>query len=282
MAGVDRRAILGGIALVMTIMGCAQEKMSAKAAPVADSPASPDPMIVGELAPGGRLKVAINLGNVVLAQKGGPRGATGPSVDIADELGRRLGVPVDLLIYPAAGDVVSKLATDKWDIGFMAIDPKRAEQIAFTAPYVYIDGTYMVRDAAPYHSVRDLDVAGRTIAVGKGAAYDLYLSRALKNATLVRADTSIEAVRMFENDARIDTVAGVREALVQEAQKSSGYRVLPDAFNRIEQAVAVPRGRDAGTAWVAHVVEQLKASGFIRKALDDAGQSAQVADPAAK
>ncbi len=254
--------------------------MSTASAPAHPRPA---PAIVRQLAPSGRLRVAINLGNVVLAQPGGARGAVGPSVDIADELGRRLGVPVDLVIYRAAGDVVDKLAQDRWDVGFMAVDPARAAEIAFTAPYVYIEGTYLVRADAPYRAVADLDQPGRRIAVGQGAAYDLYLTRALKHAALVRAATSGDAIALFQKDPAIDTVAGVRQALEQESARTAGYRVLPDAFNRIEQAVALPRGRDAGLAWVARLIEELKARGFIRKALDDAGQqAARVADPAAR
>jgi len=244
-------------------------------------PSTPSPEVMRDLAPAGRLRVAINLGNVVLAQPGGPRGATGPSVDIADELGRRLGVPVDFVIYNTAGDVVDRVAQDNWAIGFLAVDPKRSEQIAFTPPYVYIEGTYMVRAGSPYHAVAALDEAGRRIAVGKGAAYDLYLSRALRHATLVRLPTSADAIVAFEQDSSLDSVAGVREALVTEAARVPGYRVLPDAFNRIEQAITVPRGRAAGLAWAAAVIEELKARGFVRAALDRAGQKgARVADPA--
>jgi polar amino acid transport system substrate-binding protein len=284
---VSPRCLAATLALSIAVTGCTRsQKTPDETVPNAQdvsatAVSSPAPAIVKELAPSGRLKVAINLGNVVLAQPGGARGATGPSVDIAGELGRRLGVPVDLTIYHAAGDVVKRLSQDHWDIGFMAIDPKRAAEIAFTAPYVYIDGTYMVRTNSPYKSVADLDKPGKKIAVGKGAAYDLFLSRALKQATLVRADTSADAIVQFEHDPAIDTVAGVRQALEQAKKETSGYRVLPDAFDRIEQAVAVPRGRDQGTAWVAQVVEELKTNGFIRRSLDKAGQqAAQVAVPA--
>ncbi|MBC2666122.1 ABC transporter substrate-binding protein [Novosphingobium flavum] len=243
----------------------------------------PSREIVSQLAPSGKLRAAINFGNVVLAREGGPRGATGPSVDIAGEVARRLGVPLEFVIYRAAGDVVSRLEQDKWDIGFMAVDPQRADQITFTAPYVYIEGTYLVRADAPFRSVADLDRSGIRIAVGKGAAYDLYLSRALKNAALVRASTSNEAIALFERDPAIDTVAGVRQALEEQTGRTQGYRVLPDAFTRIEQAVAIPRGREAALAWVAQVIEELKTDGFVRKALDNAGQqAARVADPAVR
>ncbi|MEE4450795.1 transporter substrate-binding domain-containing protein [Novosphingobium resinovorum] len=278
-----RTGRIGAAALLIATSGCAAHAGASPAE--AAVPAAPSPLadsdVRAQLAPSGRLRVAINTGNVVLAQPGGPRGATGPSVDIADELGRRLGVPVDLVVYAAAGDVVARLDRDKWDIGFMAIDPKRAEQIAFTGPYVFIDGTYMVREGSPARSVADLDREGSRIAVGQGAAYDLYLSRALKHAALVREASSPAAISAFENDPGIDAVAGVRQALEQERARKTGYRVLPDAFNRIEQAVAVPRGRDKGLAYVSALIEQLKADGFVRAALDRAGQrDAPVAPPA--
>ncbi len=237
--------------------------------------------MVREIAPGGRLRVAINIGNVVLAQKAGDRGAKGPSVEIADELGRRVGVPVDLLVYQSAGAVVSSLVADRWDIAFMAVDPARAEQIDFTAPYVFIDGTYLVRGDAPFRSVADLDKPGVRIAVGKGAAYDLYLSRALKYATLVRSATSNDAIEQFVRE-QLDAAAGVRQALVEARQRLPGHRVLGDSFNRIEQAVALPKGRPGALAYVSALIEELKASGFIRAALDRAGQFAAVVAPPAR
>ena len=240
-----------------------------------------DPGLVAQLAPSGRLKVAINVGNVVLAQKGGSQGATGPSVDIANELGRRLGVPVDLIVYDTAGLVVSSLDTDHWDLAFMAIDPARADQIAFTAPYVFIEGTYMVKADAPYHNVGDLDRPGVRIAVGKGAAYDLYLSRTLKQATIVRSATSVLAIDQFKHDG-LEAVAGVRQALEQAAASAAGYRVLPDSFNRIDQAVAIPKGREDALRYVAAFIEQLKASGFVRAALDRAGQTGVPVAPSAQ
>lgn len=235
--------------------------------------------LVAEMAPTGRLRVAINLGNVVLARKGGLQGAAGPSVDIANALGKRLGVPVDLVIYETAGQVVARLYEDRWDIAFLAIDPARAGPIAFTPPYVFIDGTYLVRNKAPYQRAADLDRSGVRIAVGLGAAYDLYLTRALKNATLIRAPTSNAAIERFIHED-LEAVAGVRQALVEAQRALPDYRVLVDNFSRIEQAIAIPVGRDAALPFLSSFLENLKASGFIRSALDRAGQAgAQVAPP---
>lgn len=237
-----------------------------------------EPGLVAEIAPSGRLRAAINLGNVVLAQRGGPRGVRGPSVDIAEELARELRVPLDLVVYEAAGEVVSAVQRGEWDVAFLAVDPARAEVISFTRPYVFIDGTYLVRESSPYREPADLDRPGVRIAVGQGAAYDLFLTRTLEHATLVRAPTSAAAIELFLSDG-LDAAAGVRESLVQAEANLSGYRVLAGSFNRIEQAVAVPAGRERSYAFVGSVIDKLKNSGSIREALDRAGQSGAVVAP---
>lgn len=225
-----------------------------------------------ELAPSGRLRAAINLGNAVLAQAGGPQGAKGPSVDIANELGRRLNCPVDLIIYDSAGQVVAGLAGDRWDVAFLAIDPVRADQIAFTMPYVFIEGTYMVKADAPFQTTADLDHKGVRIAVGKGAAYDLHLSRTLRHATLVRSPTSAAAITHFLRDG-LEAVGGIRQALLAAEHITPNCRVLVDCFNRIDQAIALPKGRLKADKYLSAVIEELKAKGFVRDALDRAGQS---------
>jgi polar amino acid transport system substrate-binding protein len=145
---------------------------------------------IRELAPTGTLRAAINVGNPVLAQRD-PRGGelSGVSVELARALGSELGVPVQLVTFDAAGKVVAALGSDAWDVAFLARDPTSAAEILFTPPYVLIEGTYLVRDEASFRSVEELDRPGIRIAVGKGAAYDLYLTRALKHAELVRSDT---------------------------------------------------------------------------------------------
>src|SRR6266851_7844279 len=139
------------------------------------------PAIVKELAPTGKLRAAINFGNPVLAQKDPATGdARGVSVDLARELGRRLGLPVDLIAYDAAGKVVDAVKTGAWDVAFLAVDPDRAAEIAFTAPYVVIEGTYAVPADSPLRAIEDVDRNGVRIAVGAKSAYDLYLTRTLK------------------------------------------------------------------------------------------------------
>lgn len=240
----------------------------------------PTAALRAEAAPSGRLRAAINVGNVVLAKRGGPQGASGVSVDIANEIGRRLRLPVDLLIYDTAGAVVERREADRWDVAFMGIDPARGAEIVFTAPYVEIEGTYLVRQGSPYLRAADLDRPGVRIAVGRGTAYDLFLTRTIRQATLVRFDTSLEAIAHFRQDG-LEAAAGIREALVEAQKQVPGTQVLADSFNRIEQAVAIPKMRSAAARWSASVVEELKANGFVRAALDRHGQNgAQVARPA--
>jgi polar amino acid transport system substrate-binding protein len=236
-----------------------------------------------QLAPQGRLRAAINLGNPVLAQQdagGAPRGV---SVDLARALGERLGVPVELVVFDAAGRVVEALKTGAWDLAFLAIDPVRAAEIAFTPPYVIIEGTYLVRADSPYRAVEDLDRDGVRIAVGKGAAYDLFLTRALKQAQLVRADTSAAAIDLFVTQGAsqgLQAAAGVRHPLAKAAQRHRELRVLDGRFTAIEQALGIPRARAAGSAYLHAFVEEMKASGFVAEALARSGQGEAAVAPA--
>ncbi len=228
------------------------------------------------LAPSGTLRAAINLGNPVLAQRRDDGELTGVSVALARELADWLRVPLRLVPFAAAGKVVAALEEDAWDLAFLARDPKRAETIRFTEPYVLIEGTYLVPESAPYTGVEDLDRDGVRIAVGQGAAYDLFLSRHLQHASLVRAPTSAAAVEWFV-DRSLDAAAGVRQPLERFAQEHTEYRVLADAFTQIEQAMSLPRERQAVAEVVEDFLRERKASGFVAEALEASGQDARVA-----
>jgi len=221
-----------------------------------------------ELAPSGKLRVAINIGNPVLAEKdpssGEPRGV---SVDLARELGRHLDVPVELILYDAAGKVFDALKSGAWDIAFLAVDPARATEIAFTAPYVVIEGTYLVSTDSPLRSIQDVDRDGVRIAVGNKSAYDLYLTRMLRHATLVRVPTSSDAIDVFMKD-KLETVAGVKQPLLKFAKTHPGVRVMAGRFMAIEQAMGTPKGREAGILYLRKFVEEMKVSGFVARALE--------------
>lgn len=242
---------------------------------------APPAEVVRSLAPSGTLRVAINFGNPVLAQPdpatGAPRGA---SAELATELGRRLGVPLQFVTYDSAGKVTDAGKQGAWDLCFLAIDPVRAAGILFTAPYVVIEGTYMVREASPLRSGEEVDRPGTRVAVGRGSAYDLYLTRALKSAELRRAPSSPEAVDLFLREG-LEATAGVKQPLVAYAAANPGMRVIPGRFMVIEQAVGIPAGRDAALPWLRAFVEEMKASGFVARALAASGQGdAEVAPPA--
>ncbi len=246
----------------------------------ATAPAIP-PGARSELAPTGTLRAAINFGNLVLAQKDPATGeARGVSVDLARELGRRLGVPVALVTYDAAGKVFDALQAGAWDVAFLAIDPARAAGIAFTAPYVVIEGTYLVPVDSPLRTVEEVDRPGVRIAVGLKSAYDLYLTRTLKHAQLVRAPTSPEAIDLFLKD-KLEAAAGVKQPLVQFAKTHPGVRVMEGRFMAIEQAVGTPKGREAGLRYLREFVEEMKASGFVARGLEKSGQGDATVAPRA-
>lgn len=240
--------------------------------------------VLKDLAPTGKLRAAINLGNSVLAQAdaatGQPKGIT---PDLALELGRRLGVPVEYVVYDAAGKVFGAVKNNAWDIAFVAIEPVRAAEIEFSAPYVIIEGTYMVPKDSPLKVVADVDRPAVRIAVGVGSAYDLYLTRTIKNATIVRAPTGggRAMIEMFAKD-KLEAAAGVKQPLVAYASEHPEVRVMDGHFMEIQQAMGTPKGRLAGAGYLRAYVEDVKASGFVAEAIKRSNQSAAVAPPAGK
>jgi polar amino acid transport system substrate-binding protein len=237
---------------------------------------------IRDIAPKGRLRAAINSGNIVLARRDPDGELRGVSVDLARELARRLNLPLELVPFDTAGKVTASAGSDVWDIAFLAIDPLRAAEITFTPPYVLIEGTYLVPDASPLRSVADFDRRGLRIAVGRGSAYDLFLTRTLKQSSLVRAETSEDAIRTFVDD-KLDAAAGVKQLLVISARDRPGFRVIPGRFMAIEQAMGVPRGREAAAVYLRDFIEEMKASGFVAAALARHQQpDAAVAPPSNK
>jgi polar amino acid transport system substrate-binding protein len=241
--------------------------LAACIAALASACASIPPAAVSDLAPNGKLRAAINYGNPILAARDPASGElSGVSVDLATELARRLGVPVEFVPYAAAGRVVDGVKTKSWDIAFVAIDPARAVDIAYSPPYVVIEGAYMVRNDSPIRANAEVDRAGVRVVVGKGSAYDLYLTRELKAATLVRAPTSPAVVDQFMAD-KLEVAAGVRQQLEMDAKRVAGVRMLDGRFMVINQAMGTPRERAAGAAYLREFVEDMKRSGFVASAL---------------
>jgi polar amino acid transport system substrate-binding protein len=240
--------------------------------------------VLKDLAPTGKLRAAINLGNSVLAQTdeatGKPKGIT---PDLANELGKRLGVPVELVTFDAAGKVFEGAKTGAWDIAFIAIEPVRAAEVEFSAPYVIIEGSYMVPKDSPLKVNADVDRPGVRIAVGVGSAYDLYLTRTIKNATVTRASMGggKAMIDMFVND-KLEAAAGVKQPLAAYAKDHPEVRMLDGHFMEIQQAMGTPKGRLAGAEYLRGFVEEMKASGFVADAIKRSNQQAAVAPPVAK
>jgi polar amino acid transport system substrate-binding protein len=232
--------------------------------------------ISAELAPGGVLRASINLGNPVLAQ--GTRDApSGVTVDIAREVAARLGVPVQYTCFDAARASLAALLAGEADICFLGIEPARAAEVAFTPPYVLIEGVYAVpRDSAP-RSVADVDAPGTRIGVKEGSAYDLYLTRTLRHASLVRGT---EGTTVFEAGG-LEAAAGVREPVTEFVASRPALRLIDGAFMQIQQALGVQKSKSpAAVAFLTATIEDLKASGSIGQSLRRSGQTAPVAPPA--
>ncbi|WP_296249468.1 ABC transporter substrate-binding protein [Pseudomonas sp. UBA4194] len=230
-------------------------------------------------APTGTLRAAINVGNPILARLDEAGAAVGVSVDLAQAFAAELGVSVALQVFKSAGESVAAVTDGRADFGFFAIDPVRGEQLAFTEPYVLIEGCYLVRDDSPLQHNDEVDQPGVTVVVGKGSAYDLYLTRELNAATITRAATSPSVVDTFVAQAA-EVAAGVRQQLEFDAKRFPGLRLLPGRFMQIRQAMGLPRsyGEDAAEQ-LRRFVERAKASGFVAAALERHGiVGATVAD----
>ncbi|MGE0799463.1 MAG: transporter substrate-binding domain-containing protein [Lautropia sp.] len=240
-----------------------------------------DPALSAEFAPTGRLRAVINLGNPVLAgtdpATGAPRGV---SVDLAGAFAALLGVELQTLPVKVAGDAVDTVTREAADIGFFAIDPARGAGIVFTTPYVLIEGAYLVRDDSPLTAIDAVDRPGHRVVVGQGSAYDLYLTRALKHASLVRVASSQAVVDTFVG-SDYEVAAGVRQQLEADLARRSGVRLLPGRFMVIRQAMGAPRRRSAAAhALLARFVEAMKADGFVAAALARHGIAGAAVAPA--
>lgn len=237
--------------------------------------------IATAFAPTGTLRASINLGNPILAHRNGQGEPDGVSVDLARALAQRMGLPLEFVVFDAAGKSVEAVTQEQADIGFFAVDPLRGQGIAFTAPYVLIEGSYLVRQNSPLLSNDEVDRPGTRVVVGQGSAYDLYLSRELKHAEIVRAPTSPTVVDVFVQQG-LGVAAGVKQQLEADQQRFAGLRLLPGRFMVIQQAMGLPKGRGPEAAsYLTKFVEDMKASGFVSQALKRHGiQGASVASAA--
>jgi polar amino acid transport system substrate-binding protein len=227
---------------------------------------APEPLAA--LAIQGALRATINVGNPILARldpaTGTPRGV---SVDIARELAARLGAPLELLVVESAAKAVEAVTAGGADVGFFAIDPVRGAGIAFTAPYVLIEGCYLVRQDSPVTGNSGVDAPGTRVVVGAGSAYDLFLTRELERATIVRVPTSPAVVAAFLKQG-LEVAAGVKQQLQADAARHPGLRLLETPFMTIQQAMGVAKVRgEAAAHSLRAFVDDLRTSGFVRESL---------------
>ena len=234
--------------------------------------ADPSPAAVAALAPTGVLRAAINLSNFLLVTgRSGDGSPTGVSPDMARELARRLGVGIELKTYRSPGELADDAVHDAWDVGNIGAEPARAETIAFTAAYCEIECTYLVPPGSPITAVEEVDQPGRRIASAPRAAYDLWLERNLRHAKLVRSRELGGSFDLFIEQG-LDALAGLRPALLHDADRLPGSRVLDGRFSSVQQAMGTPRGRgDDGLAYLCTFVEAMKASGFVADRIAEHG-----------
>ena len=234
-----------------------------------------------ELAPAGTLRAGINFGNVLLTKKDPATGEPGGvAVDMARELARRLNVPIQIVPYDSAGALADAAGSGVWDVGFLGAEPQRANEIDFTAAYAEIESTYLVPPGSPIQRLEEVDRPGVRIAIAAKSAYDLYLSRNLKSATLERAAGADVAFRRMI-DEKLDAMAGLRPVLVTYVEKLPGSRVLDGSFSSVQQAAGTPKGRPAGAAYLREFIEDAKQSGFVAQSIEKNGvRGLTVAPPA--
>jgi polar amino acid transport system substrate-binding protein len=224
--------------------------------------------IAAELAPTGVLRTGINLSNFLLVSGRTPSGdPEGVAPDMARAIADRLGLPVSYHPFPRPGPLADAAEDDVWDIGLIGAEPARAERISFTAAYVEIEATYLVPSGSPLQAISDVDKQGVRIAVSARSAYDLYLSRHLENAELIRAEGLNASFDLFVNE-KLDALAGLRPRLISDVEKLPGARVLDGRFTAVQQAIGTPRGREAGAAFLRDFVEEAKSSGLVARFIE--------------
>lgn len=217
-----------------------------------------DPAVLNDLAPGGALRVAVNLANAALVKQQADGSLTGPIAELSAQLAARLGVPPEFIRYPSGGAILAEIGTGRWDIAFLAVDPARADRLAFSRPYTRIEATFIVPAGSSPTRAADADATGLRIATARDAAYELHLRRSFTRAEIVSHDTpsaAIEAVLA----GRCDLAAGIRQALQNAAAAHPDLRVLPDAFMAVPQAIAVAIARTRGAAYLDAFIAEIGA-----------------------
>lgn len=226
------------------------------------------PAIRSELAPHGTLRIGVNMSNFLLTRTDAATGTpAGVAVDLGRELGRRVGAPVEILPYPNPGALADSASRDEWDVGFLGVEPQRANAIDFTAAYVEIEATYLLPPGSKLTLIAEVDREGIRIAVPTASAYELYLTRSLRSAKLVHEKGADNAFKRFVED-KLDALAGLKPRLVTDQEKLPGSRIMDGRFTAVQQGVGTPKGRSAAAQYLREFVEDIKASGLVAKTIE--------------
>jgi len=215
------------------------------------------------------MRIGLNLGNTLLVQKNATSGKPeGVAVQVARDLAARLGVPVTFVTFPSPAALADAAKDRLWDVAFLADDPARQALIAFSPAYVTIEATYIVLTDSRYRTADQVDSAGTRIAVPKGSAYDLYLSRSLREATLLQVESTPIALEKLRA-GQAEAVAGLRAMLADRAAGEPAYRIVDGAFTSARQSIGTLRGNEAAATYVTAFVNEMKRSGRIASILID-------------
>ena len=234
-----------------------------------------------ELAPTARLRVGINTGNFLLVTKYAPgTEPRGVAPDLGRELGRRLGLPIEFVVFDSAGKLADAGKAGAWDVAFLGNEPQRANEIAFTGAYLEIPVTYLVPAGSSIRAMADVDRNGVRVAVAEKSAYDLFLTRNLEHAQLVRTEGIEGSYQLFVKE-KLEALAGLKPRLVSDAERLPGSRVLDGQCTSVKQSIGTPKGRDAGAKYLREFVEDVKATGFVAGLIAKNGvRGVSVAPPA--
>ena len=239
------------------------------------------PAVRADLAPTGKLRAAINYGNFILATKDKATGESrGVAVDLVQELGKRLGVPVEIVAYDSVAIMGDAAPTGVWDIAFLGSDPAREKLMSFTAAYLEIEATYLVPGSSPLRTAAEVDREGVRVAAPARANYELFLSRNLKRAQFVSTQGAGAGFELLAT-GKVEALAGLTQGLLELQAKLPGSRLVEGRFMGVQQSIAVPKGKDAGLQYLRSVVEDAKASGLVARAIEKTGaRGVSVAPPA--
>ena len=228
---------------------------------------APSPAVRAELAPTGKLRVGLNFGNFLLTKRPPPGGEPGGiAPDLGREIARRFGLAVEFVHYEQAGKLADGVTAGACDLAFLANEPVRAAEIDFSPAYLEIETSYLVPAGSPIRTIDDVDRPGVRIAVSDRSAYDLYLSRSLKHAQLVRVEGLDASYQLWVKD-KLDALAGLKPRLVADAEKHPGSRILDGCFTAVQQSIGTPKGRNAVAQYLGDFVAEAKSSGLVAKVI---------------